>query len=157
MVILLDTNLLLRYVEPGHDQHEPTWKSVEYHRAIGNEIRVVPQNLYEFWTVATRPTDVNGLGLTPAQAADEIRTIKTSFGFDNDHHTLCTEWQQLVETHGCLGKAAYDARLVAAMKTLGIDAVLTFNTSDFKRYPDIIVLDPRIEAHKNISSALETE
>jgi hypothetical protein len=30
----------------------------------GHELRVVPQVLYEYWSVATRPAENNGLGFT---------------------------------------------------------------------------------------------
>ena len=35
-------------------------------------------------------------------------------------------------------------RLVAAMKVHGIESLLTFNVQDFKRYPDISVLNPDV-------------
>ena len=35
----------------------------------GEELVLFPQNLIEFWNVATRPQKVNGLGLTPEQPA----------------------------------------------------------------------------------------
>jgi predicted nucleic acid-binding protein len=52
------------------------------------------------------------------------------------------EWQTLVTVHSVAGKAAHDARLVAAMKVHGVSHILTFNTADFARYPGIYVLDP---------------
>ncbi len=40
------------------------------------------------------------------------------------------------------GKAAHDARLVAAMQKHGVSQLLTFNGADFRRYLEIEVLDP---------------
>jgi len=40
-----------------------------------------------------------------------------------------------------VGKAAHDARLVAAMNRHALSHLLTFNVSDFKRYPAIQILD----------------
>lgn len=40
------------------------------------------------------------------------------------------------------GRAAHDARLVAAMERHAISHIPTFNTGDFTRYPGITVLDP---------------
>jgi hypothetical protein len=40
------------------------------------------------------------------------------------------------------GKKAHDARLVAAMLAHGLSRLLTFNVSDFARYPGITVLEP---------------
>jgi hypothetical protein len=40
--------------------------------AQGRDLHIVPHNLVELWVVATRPTDQNGLGMTPAAAAAEL-------------------------------------------------------------------------------------
>jgi hypothetical protein len=53
------------------------------------------------------------------------------------------EWQRLVVQHDVKGRNAHDARLVAAMNVHGVGHILTFNITDFTRYPGIIVLDPR--------------
>jgi hypothetical protein len=37
----------------------------------------------------------------------------------------------------------HDARLVAAMEVQGISHILTFNVTDFVRYPDITVVHPQ--------------
>src|SRR4051812_28543304 len=43
-------------------------------RLRGPRAPIVPQNLYEFWVVLTRPTAVNGLGKTAAEAAAELES-----------------------------------------------------------------------------------
>ena len=54
------------------------------------------------------------------------------------------EWRRLVVTFGVSGVQVHDARLVAAMKVNGVTHILTFNTSDFKRYGSegIVAVDP---------------
>jgi predicted nucleic acid-binding protein len=52
-----------------------------------------------------------------------------------------TEWKRLVSFHRVTGVQVHDARLVAAMNVYGIDRILTFNGSDFSRYP-IKVITP---------------
>ena len=44
--------------------------------------------------------------------------------------------------HQVSGKKIYDARLVAVMKSHGIDRIVTFNTKDFARYPGITAIHP---------------
>lgn len=51
-------------------------------------------------------------------------------------------WESLVIQHRAIGKAAHDARLVAAMKVHGVPSILTFNTVDFVRYSGIEVVSP---------------
>jgi predicted nucleic acid-binding protein len=52
------------------------------------------------------------------------------------------EWRRLVGAHAVSGKSAHDARLVAAMKVHGITHILTFNSGDFGRYPEVTVIEP---------------
>jgi hypothetical protein len=42
-----------------------------------------------------------------------------------------------------MGKQVHDARLAAAMVAHNITHLLTFNVDDFKRFSDIVVVDPR--------------
>ena len=45
-------------------------------------------------------------------------------------------------THEVRGAKVHDARLVAVMETYGLQHLLTFNVTDFKRYGNIAVLQP---------------
>lgn len=55
MRILLDSNVLLRSVEPKHAQHQASIDAIDALRKLGHDLAIVPQVLYEFWSVATRP------------------------------------------------------------------------------------------------------
>lgn len=61
MSVGLDTNILTRAAQPNHPLHSDTLNSLERLRRQGEDLIVVPQNLYEFWVVATRPIAANGL------------------------------------------------------------------------------------------------
>jgi hypothetical protein len=80
-----------------------------------DELRVIAQNLIEFWAVATRPIADNGLGITAVQALRELTKLKTLFGVLPDSPDILPEWERLVLQHQVSGKQAHDARLVAAM------------------------------------------
>lgn len=114
------------------------------HRLLqnGEELFVVPQNLIEFWAVATRPPSANGLGMTTAQAQAELARIKNFFRFLPDTPAIHHEWEKLVAQHDVSGRNTHDARIVAAMTVHGITHLLTFNGDDFKRYPGISVISP---------------
>jgi predicted nucleic acid-binding protein len=107
-----------------------------------DELYVVAQNLIEFWAVATRPIIDNGLGLTVAQAEQELTKLKALFTILPDTVDILPEWEQLVVKHQVLGKQAHDARLVAAMTVHNISHLLTFNDGDFKRFTEITVVNP---------------
>lgn len=108
----------------------------------GDELRVIAQNLIEFWAVATRPITDNGLGITVAEAAQELTKLKTLFVVLPDTADILPQWEQLVAKHQVMGKQAHDARLVAAMLVHKVTHLLTFNIADFKRYSEITVVSP---------------
>jgi predicted nucleic acid-binding protein len=141
-VTLVDTNVLLRLANTADPTYPVAVTAVYALKAQGDDLRIVPQNLYEFWAVATRPTAQNGLGLSTADCGLEIAKLEAAFPLLSDLPTIVAEWKALVLAHDCKGKVAHDARLVAAMKAHGIPRILTFNGKDFHRYPGITVVDP---------------
>jgi predicted nucleic acid-binding protein len=62
MLMLVDTNVLLRLSEPAHAHHPIAATAIETIEALDHRLIVVPQVVYEFWAVATRPQNVNGFG-----------------------------------------------------------------------------------------------
>jgi predicted nucleic acid-binding protein len=142
MNVLLDTNVLGRVVEVGHRQHQAALDSTNAIGLRGDVACLVPQVLYEFWVVATRPVQANGLGLSVGQAFAELTRLKSLFPVLPDSAAIYPEWERLVAAHQVAGKNAHDARLAAAMAVHGVTHILTFNTQDFARYPGITALDP---------------
>lgn len=142
MSVLVDTNVLLRSIEPRHRMQRAADDSVQTLRRQGERLVLAPQNVYEFWVVAMRPVAQNGLGLTSLEAAAEVSRFKSLFGLLADSAAIMPAWERLVLRHQVVGKNAHDARLVAAMIVHGIDRLLTFNTADFARYQQITVISP---------------
>jgi predicted nucleic acid-binding protein len=142
MNILLDTNILSRMAQPGHAQYQIAFDAVAALQLRGDVPYLVPQVLYEFWVIATRPTAVNGLGLTVPVVTSEINRLKSIYLLVPEPFSVFNEWERLVTTHQVIGKNAHDARLVATMTVHGTTHLLTFNTRDFARYSGIVVLDP---------------
>jgi predicted nucleic acid-binding protein len=141
-LILLDTNILLRYACATDPAFTTVDTAISTLHARGEVLCVVPQNLYEFWAAATRPIAANGLGLTIPECQVQVARIKRLFRLLADLPTLLDEWESLVVAHSCSGRTSFDARLVAAMQTHGVIRILTLNAADFARFPGIIVLDP---------------
>lgn len=142
MQILADTNILLRLVETGHAQHATTVSAVRELRHAGHPLVLVPQVIYEYWVVATRPMGVNGLGLNTLAAKDQLANLASTFKLLRDERSIFELWQSLVYNEDVVGKQAHDARIVAAMIRHGVSYLLTFNVSDFQRYQAIRVIDP---------------
>ena len=139
---LIDTNVIVRWVLPHDPLSPPARTAVKRLVQQGDAIYVGTQNLMEFWSVATRPHAANGLGMRPAQAAAEVDRIEALFPILDDIPAIYRHWRHLVETCGILGRQVFDARLVALMAAHRVTHILTFNTEDFRRYPDIVVVSP---------------
>lgn len=152
MNIVLDANVLLRLADPTSAAHGIAATAVSTLRAQGNTFHIVPQCVYEFWAVASRPIANNGLGLTSAQCAGEVAKLEASFPLLDDKPTLFMEWKAVVAAFACHGKVAHDARYVAAMRTHGLTHLLTFNVIDFTRYTGLTVLDPTAVAASGFTS-----
>jgi predicted nucleic acid-binding protein len=146
MSVVLDSNILARLAQHAHPMHVAARDAVAALRQRGEALHIVPQNLYEFWVVATRPVSANGLGLTAAEANAELAVLEALFPLLPDTAAIFPEWRRLVTAHDVLGKNAHDARLVAAMLVHGVAQLLTFNVADFSRFPGITALDPVIVA-----------
>lgn len=143
-MILLDTNILLRYARATDPDFARVDATVNALHASGEGLGVVSQNVYEFWAVATRPTVANGLGPSVAECQSEVARIKRLFRHLPDLPTLFFEWELLVGAHACRGRVSFDARLVASMRTHGLTRRLTFNAADFARFPGVTVLVPTL-------------
>lgn len=142
MKILVDANLWLRSAQPNHPQHAQATSASISLRAAGHSLVVVPQVLYEFWVVATRPIEQNGLGFSASRTAAEIEALLAACPMHSDDRLIFEAWHELVSKHQVLGKKAHDARLVAAMLRHGVTHLLTFNVQDFARFSEITVIPP---------------
>lgn len=140
--MLTDTSTLLRTVQPEHPQYEVAVRACEILAARSRELVIVPQNLVEFWVVATRPLSQNGLGMSQTAVRAELARLKGMFPLLPETHDIYPVWESLVTRHQVSGKPAHDARLVAAMQVHGVTAILTFDRSGFARYPGIEVINP---------------
>jgi predicted nucleic acid-binding protein len=143
MSTLLDTNMVARCAQPTHPLCQPATDALTRLRYQGEQLCLVPQNFYEFWVVATRPTAQNGLGFTIAQAQAEMIRLRSLFTVLDDTPAVFPEWERLVVAHQVSGKNAHDARLVAALRVHGVTQLLTFNKADFQRYPGVTVVSPQ--------------
>jgi predicted nucleic acid-binding protein len=139
---LLDTNLLLRFCDSASAQHSIAVNAIDILLKRGDQVFITAQNLIEFWAVATRPKSANGFEWTPQQTEPEIERLLNLFLFLEDTPDIFTHWRKLVLQHVVNGKQVHDTRLVAVMLAHGISQLVTFNASDFSRYPLITLIEP---------------
>lgn len=146
MSYLLDTNILIRLTQKQDPAHAVADRAVEALHLRGEILHITPQNLVEFWGVATRPAPQNGLGLTPVEASTIVAVFEASFPLLPDVGAIYPAWKALVEGLAVVGKQVHDARLVAACHAHGVAHLLTFNTAHFARLagfgPGLAVVHP---------------
>ncbi|BDP44369.1 hypothetical protein DAETH_43380 (plasmid) [Deinococcus aetherius] len=142
MRVLADTNIMLRYVQKDAEQHTEVEAAVDRLMERGDELVLVPQVMYEYWVVATRPYGTsNGLSYTTEEVNTALRLLSGAFALLPDPLDLFNTWLNLVMTHQVSGKQAHDARLAAAALAHDLGALLTLNAPDFKRF-GLTVLTP---------------
>ena len=139
---LMDTNILLRYADTGAGQHSLIVQALEILALRQNEVVMVPQTVYEFWSVATCPADKNGLGWTTTEVSNVIGKVIKRFLLLPDTPDIFENWLELVTRFEVKGKQVHDARIVAAMQTHNVATLLTLNTKDFARYAEIEAVHP---------------
>ena len=138
---LIDTNVLLRLVVPKAAQHSHAAQAVKTLLARGEELLLAPQVLMEFWSVATRPQDVNGYGWTAADTGIEVGRLLAQFPLLPETPAVFAEWLRLVGARGTIGKQVHDAHIVALLNVHGVNHLLSFNVEDFGGY-GISVVSP---------------
>jgi predicted nucleic acid-binding protein len=138
----VDTNILLRLVQPDSSEYETIRKCIDLLWADGAGLFYTSQNLAEFWNVCTRPADRNGFGFSVAETDERAARIEAKFSFAADSEATHREWRRIVVAASISGIQVHDARMVAAMHVHGIANLLTLNVKDFRRFSDTSVLSP---------------
>ncbi len=134
MRYLVDTNILLRLSDTEDARFSLVTQAAETLLNRGEEIVIVPQCLYEFWAVVTRPREVNGLAWSIERTRAETDRLLSLFALLPDTSDVFNYWLELVTTYQVSGKQVHDARLAAALKAHQLDHLLTLNADDFKRF-----------------------
>jgi len=142
MRVPIDANILLRVAQPASASNATSITSLTQIVDAGHELCLVPQSIYEYWVVATRPVTVNGLGLTIPVVDQQIQDLLSRLTLLRDERGIFAHWYELVVRNAVHGKLAHDTRMVAAMQRHGLTNLLTFNKSDFSRFTAIHVLSP---------------
>jgi predicted nucleic acid-binding protein len=142
MRVLVDTNILLRSAQPHHPLCFQATHAVARLLRQKDSVFFCAQNIAEFWNVATRPADRNGLGLSPEEALREVTSIEDSLSLLPDVPAIYAAWKRIVYDYKVQGVKVYDARLVAVLNVYAVESILSFNSADFKRYDLVTALHP---------------
>jgi predicted nucleic acid-binding protein len=139
---LLDTNILLRMAKEDDVRYGIVIAALQTLVTQGTRLCFTSQTLGEFWNVCTRPSDKNGFGLSISETNQAARVIERDFSFLPDSRDVHERWRQLLVAHEVKGVQVHDARLAASMYVHGVPQLLTINVRDFRRFPQLQILDP---------------
>lgn len=95
MSYAIDTNVLARGIGEAHPMHQTAAEAVESLITRGEAVCIFPQCLYEFWVIATRPREQNGMGMRPAEAEVHCAEFERIFSLRLDVPAIYAEWKAL--------------------------------------------------------------
>ena len=154
VTVLLDTNVLIHAANAASPVYMLARQLRE--QVVGGAIQacLTPQNLWEFYAVVTNPRRID-----PPLSASEARREVLLYA-ETPHIRLIIPRQSsyqralaLLRQHPVIGKDVFDLYLVATMLDYDVSTIYTENIHDFRRYPDIEVVNPFAMAKSSHRSA----
>lgn len=142
-LLLLDTNVLLAATDVSRDSHPLCTELFQLQAGTGVHLVTIGQILREYLVVATRPVEVNGLGLHRTDAVRNIRAFRTRTHLLPESPEVHQELIALVEAHALTGKRIHDANLAAAAGYHHVSAIITDNRDDYAAISPVPVLSLR--------------
>ena len=141
-VVLVDTNVLLSATAPLRSLHQAAFRVLNEWPNQGVILATSSQVLREYLVVATRPVEVNGLGLGVDDALANIAAFRSRMRLLVESEPVWERLRALITAYGCRGKQIHDANIVATALTSGVGMLVTANAGDFTRFAtEIEVID----------------
>ncbi|MXW78366.1 MAG: PIN domain-containing protein [Gemmatimonadetes bacterium] len=137
-ILFADTNVFLSATDRSRKHHAQAWKLLQAAAEGKAVLAVSGQIIREYLVVATRPVEVNGLGLAAEDALKNIAVFtRPPFLFCEESERVSRHLRDLVQTHRLTGKRVHDGNIVATMLAEGINRLITENEEDFASFKEI--------------------
>ena len=140
---LLDTNIILRFANSQSLEYNLIQNTISEILLQGGQCFITSQVIIEFWVVATRPVNVNGLGWTVEQTTQAVQMLINQFDLLEETPDVFSIWLNLVTTYNISGKRTHDIHILAVMLAHNISHILTLNPKDFISVPEITIIHPQ--------------
>ena len=108
----IDTNILLRAVQPAHPMHALAVAAPQRLMSQEEPLVITVQNVAEFWNAATRPEKYNGLGFSISEARAALARLESYFQLLTENQETYTVWKTLLFQRDISGVQVHDARLL---------------------------------------------
>lgn len=136
----VDTNVLLCATDRSRSHHLRATLLPSTARHAGFGLALSGQIIREYLVVATRPVEVNGLGLSRADAHHNIQAFSSRVELCGETEAVSRRLLSLVDDHCLVGKRIHDANLVATMAVHGIRWLITEDSAGFQAFSEIQTL-----------------
>ncbi len=93
---LLDTNILLRSRDLASPNHRLVDYAIKQLISNGHQCFITSQVLIEFWVVATRLVNTNGLGWTIKETERALQMLQYQFAWIEETPDIFPRWLNLV-------------------------------------------------------------
>ncbi len=140
-LVMVDTNILLSASNSNRTDHEASHRVFLKALEAGVHLATCGQILREYLVVATRPMQVNGLGLSLEDALTNLDWFRKRQVYLEEPESVHQNLVRLIEKHNITGKRIHDLNIVALMNQFNIHTLLTNNAADFEIIPDIEIMD----------------
>ena len=137
--MFVDTNVLVYSRVPGATQHEAARDTLERASQVNEPLRISRQVVREYLSTLTRPQTWE-VSVTRDEALDDAARFLRSFEVLEDGPQVTDTLIALCREVTVNGRQIHDANIVATMLAHGERRLLTFNSTDFRRYGDRIEL-----------------
>jgi predicted nucleic acid-binding protein len=131
--VLIDTNVLLSATAPLRPLHRAAMVVLNDWPNQGSILATTSQVLREYLVVATRPAEVNGLGLAIPDALANVAAFRGRMRLLTDSEPAWDRLRALIEARGCVGKQIHDANVIATALTSGVRRLVTANVGRTSR------------------------
>jgi predicted nucleic acid-binding protein len=139
--VFVDTNVLLTATDRSRPQHEESRTVIARAGRAGLHLAASGQILREYLVVATRPVEVNGLGMAPPDAVTNAERFLRGLSLLEESELVSTRVRELTRSCGLSGKRIHDANVAATALVHGVAFLLTGNPDDFSPFPELRLLD----------------
>ena len=136
-VVFVDTNVLLSATDESRSHHQEACRVIAESGTRGVHLAASGQILCEYLVVATRPVEVNGLGLAVADATANLDQFLRHLHLHDETEAVARRLRDLGLSQGLRGKRFHDANIVATMAAHGIRTLVTENEDDFTAFDEI--------------------
>ena len=137
--MFIDTNVLVNSRILEAPEHDIARASLQRAFQDREPMRISRQIIREYLSVVTRP-QTWPIAMTREDALDDVSRLISAFEILEDGPVVTKSLVALCREVSVGGRQIHDANIVATMLAHGERRLLTFDTADFRRYGDRIVL-----------------